>query len=224
MRRRQILWQRATTTRQVVAWQVSILGGCGLLGMGGLLALGGWHESAVAQSAVTQSAVGSPPSAAEPAEPQAGSLSQPQATDKPPAADEPVAKVASDRQVALEQKFAEALAGVELVGFFTDTNARPDKLHEERYGITSVTKIKDDLWLFNCRIQYGKNDAVLPLPLRVVWADDTPVITLTDFNVPGFGTFTARVMIYEGRYAGTWQGAKHGGHLFGRIERVEKDR
>ena len=42
--------------------------------------------------------------------------------------------------------------------------------------------------------------------------------TLDDVMVPGFGTFTCRVMIDGDQYAGTWSGGDHGGHMFGRIE------
>ena len=46
---------------------------------------------------------------------------------------------------------------------------------------------------------------------------DTPVITLTDISILGFGTYTARVILYRGQYAGTWSGKNYGGQLFGKI-------
>ena len=49
------------------------------------------------------------------------------------------------------------------------------------------------------------------------WAGDTPVITLTDQALPGMGTYTARVVVYRGQYAGTWSGRNGGGKVFGRI-------
>ena len=55
------------------------------------------------------------------------------------------------------------------------------------------------------------------MALPVKWAGDTPMISLTTFAVPGFGSFTARVLIYNGAYAGTWGDAQHGGKLFGKI-------
>ena len=67
------------------------------------------------------------------------------------------------------------------------------------------------------RIQYGPHDVTLPLPLRVVWAGDTPVITLDKFPVPGMGSFTARVMIFNDQYAGMWDGGNHGGLLYGKV-------
>jgi hypothetical protein len=38
-------------------------------------------------------------------------------------------------------------------------------------------------------------------------------------SIPGLGTYTARVLIYRGQYAGTWSGGDHGGELWGRIEK-----
>jgi hypothetical protein len=38
-------------------------------------------------------------------------------------------------------------------------------------------------------------------------------------GVPGIGTYSARVLIYDDHYAGTWSGsATHRGSLFGKIE------
>ena len=59
------------------------------------------------------------------------------------------------------------------------------------------------------------------MSFSVKFAGDTPVISLTNHTVPGFGAFTARVVVYDGTYAGTWAsakpGAKQGGTMFGKI-------
>ena len=127
----------------------------------------------------------------------------------------------SPKQSALtpnEQQFQETLSGVTLVGHFTITGGEDsDTLREEKYTIKKVTKLSDDYWLFFARVQYGGRDVTVPLKLEVKWADDTPIITLTDLELPGLGTYTARVIIYRGQYAGTWSGGKYGGHLFGAI-------
>ncbi|HLJ12392.1 MAG TPA: hypothetical protein VKU82_14450 [Planctomycetaceae bacterium] len=126
-------------------------------------------------------------------------------------------------QAALEKKFAESLSGVIFAGSYSVTTGDEEKpAHMEKYTITRVSKVKDDYWLFSTRIQYGKTDVALPMTLQVKWAGDTPVITLTNLTIPGLGTFTSRVMIYGDRYAGTWQHDKTGGHLWGRIEKIEK--
>ena len=126
-------------------------------------------------------------------------------------------------RAALEKKFAETLSGAVMTGSFTTTSGEGQGKapKEEKYTLGKVEKLQNDYWLFNVRIQYGDKDATLPLPLEVQWAGDTPVITLTKQPVPGFGTFTARVLIYDDHYAGFWDGANHGGHLFGRITRPE---
>ena len=126
---------------------------------------------------------------------------------------------ASPKQSALtpnEQRFQEMLSGATLTGHFTLTGEEDSStLREEKYTITRVTKLGNDYWLFFARIQYGGRDVTVPLKLEVKWAADTPIITLTDLELPELGTFTARVIIYRGQYAGTWSSGKHGGHLFG---------
>ncbi|MBL9091132.1 MAG: hypothetical protein JNL96_07890 [Planctomycetaceae bacterium] len=132
-------------------------------------------------------------------------------------------KAAGLSQAELEKGFEQSLSGSVFRGYFTERGKEQGGLKEEKYTITSVKKIPetDDLWVFNVRIQYGNHDATLPLTLPVKWAGDTPVISLTDMLVPGFGKFTARVVVYRGEYAGTWDGAGHGGHLFGKIEKLD---
>ena len=82
-----------------------------------------------------------------------------------------------------------------------------------------MTKLRGSLWRFESRIRYGDNDVTVPIVLAVAWAGNTPVIGVTDLNVPGLGTYTARVLFFRDKYAGTWSGKNYGGHLFGRIER-----
>jgi hypothetical protein len=129
-------------------------------------------------------------------------------------------------RAALEKKFADDLSGVVFAGNYSVTVAgKETPAQMEKYTISRVSKVKDkeDSWLFVTRIQYGKTDLEVPLALQVKWAGDTPVITLTNFTIPALGTFTARVMIYGDRYAGTWQHGKTGGHLWGTIEKIEKN-
>ena len=49
------------------------------------------------------------------------------------------------------------------------------------------------------------------------------MITLTRIAIPGLGTFSSRVVIYDGMYAGTWQHGDVGGHLYGTISRAEEE-
>ncbi|MCC6908067.1 MAG: PQQ-binding-like beta-propeller repeat protein [Phycisphaerales bacterium] len=127
-----------------------------------------------------------------------------------------------NRQAELEAKFAQSMSGAQLVGYFTRTGRADDQpLSEDKYTLGEVKKIDGDMWSFEARIQYGQKDVTVPLMLLVKWAGDTPVITLTDFAIPGMGTFTARVLVYRGEYAGTWSAGDHGGQMFGKVTRPE---
>ena len=108
------------------------------------------------------------------------------------------------------------MTNIVMSGYFSQGD-KPE-LKEDRYVIDRVTKIKEDLWKFEARIQYNKKDIKIAMPLPVKFAGDTPVISLTNYAVPGFGTFNARVVIYNGTYAGTWggTGAGHSGLMFGK--------
>ena len=113
-----------------------------------------------------------------------------------------------------EKQFQESLDGVELNGHFTMNGQESPK--KEKYTILGVKKLNDTVWIFNARIQYGDKDVTVPVPMKVEWAGDTPVASMTDMPVPGLGMFTARVVFFLNRYAGTWQhGDEAGGHLFG---------
>lgn len=125
-------------------------------------------------------------------------------------------------QEQLEQQLAEFLSGSVLTGQFTIDGKESNPPKEEKYTITEAKKLQGDLWLLTCRIQYGDKDVTIPLSIPIKWSGDTPVITLTDFTIPGMGTFSSRVLIYEGRYAGTWQHGEVGGCMFGRISKLKK--
>lgn len=124
---------------------------------------------------------------------------------------------AASEQAKREADFAKMLTNATLVGRFSTTGS--DKMSEDRYTVSKVSKVAGGLWLIHSRIQYGKRDVTLPVPVKVVWAEDTPMITLTDASIPGLGTYTARVVFYRDQYAGIWSAGDHGGQMVGRIER-----
>jgi hypothetical protein len=124
----------------------------------------------------------------------------------------------SDLQKQRFDAFSEQLSGCRFVGSFTVTGRESGGLTAEEYHIKSVQKMEaENMWLFTARIKYGKYDYSVPLPLEVLWAGDTPVITVSDFSILGQGPFSARVVIHDNKYAGTWSHAEVGGHLFGTI-------
>jgi hypothetical protein len=116
-------------------------------------------------------------------------------------------------------KFQKEMTGVKMIGQFTVIGNEQGAPAKEEYTIRSITKLQGDYWLLNARIKYGGKDLTLPVPLKIQWAGDTPVITLTKAKIPGLGTFSCRVVIYNSKYAGTWAHGEVGGHLFGTLEK-----
>src|SRR5262249_12916946 len=125
-------------------------------------------------------------------------------------------KPASNTLANPEQQFEQMMNGAVLVGHSTLDN-RPEISGEERYSIDRVLKMGGYVWMFQARMNLGGHDVPVPIPVAIKWAGDTPVITLTDLSIPGMGSYTARVLMYGNRYAGTWSGKDHGGELFGSI-------
>ena len=148
------------------------------------------------------------------------------------AAEEAEKPAKATEEQRLTEPTAEQVAALEklmnratMVGHFTVTgeDAGSGKLTEERYELGEVKRLDSGDWLIQSRIRYGDHDVTIPLTLPIRWAGDTPVICVDDMLIPGLGTFTARVMIYRGHYAGFWTGADHGGHLFGVIEPAKSE-
>lgn len=133
-------------------------------------------------------------------------------------------KSAADGPAERQRAFHSALAGTKLVGRFTTVGKPLGNQSDEEYTIHNVTKLPaGDYWLFQTRIRYGHKDVTVPLPLEVKWAENTPVITLTELTIPGIGTFSARVVVHDGLYAGTWRHGDVAGHLFGQIQKLEPE-
>ncbi len=128
---------------------------------------------------------------------------------------------AANEQEKREREFQESMTGVVLEGHFTLDGK--EGLSTERYEIEKVSRMPGDFWVFHARIQYGGTDVTVPVPVKILWAGDTPVVSLTDANIPGVGTFTARVLFYRGQYVGTWSSGTHGGQQFGRIVQEEAE-
>ena len=127
-------------------------------------------------------------------------------------------KPSVDFQADLEQKFQQMMSGVTLIGHSASLKDE-SVAGEEKYVIEKVSKLGGETWLFHARIQYGSHDVPVPLPVNIKWAGDTPVITINNLTIPGLGTYTARVLLYQDQYAGTWSSKDHGGQLFGKIVR-----
>lgn len=131
----------------------------------------------------------------------------------------------AERQAKLEAGLAKTLSGATLEGSFTSTGAGgdPTKLSRDKYTLGQVRKVSGDVWQIPARIQYGDKDITIPIELPIRWAGDTPVVTVDDLPMPGFGTVSARVMFFDGHYAGYWKHGDHGGNMFGVIHPAQKE-
>lgn len=134
------------------------------------------------------------------------------------------------RRAAMEREFADLLTGVTLRGMWQMTGegglSGKEPLTEpksEAYHIVSAAKLSDDYWLISARIEVDEKNVTVPVPVRVEWAGDTPVITLDDIPIPTMGTYSARVMFFRGFYSGTWLSntKNYGGILAGRMVRED---
>ena len=126
----------------------------------------------------------------------------------------------SGEQKARFDAFAKMLEKTALVGSFTVDRDKNQNRKAERYEIRRVTKLdKGDYWSIFARIAYGDHDVTVPVPVEVKWAGTTPVITVDNLIIPGMGTFDARVVISDKKYAGTWRHGTVGGLMFGHIEK-----
>ena len=118
-----------------------------------------------------------------------------------------------------EQKLHAMLEGARLVGQFsvvgTATTPPPQA---EQYAVSRLERDAEGRWVFNVSMSYATQQHTMPVPVTIEWAGDTPMITLTEQTIPGLGTFSARVLLYDGLYAGTWKHGQFGGHMWGRIE------
>jgi hypothetical protein len=142
---------------------------------------------------------------------------------KKPESEVPAEKIATSKdskptQEELEAKFKATLTNATMSGRWSvvkDGKAEPDK--EDKYTINGVTKLFGENWIIRARIQYGKRDITAPIPVKVKWAGDTPVITVDGFGLGSGSLYSARVLVYEKAYAGTWSAGDHGGLMSGVI-------
>lgn len=129
-------------------------------------------------------------------------------------------KQSTDNSASLVAEFEKYLTNSVLTGVFTIDGQPLNKLEEERYEIKSAKKVEgeDKLWAITTRIKYGDKDLTVPVFVTIEWVGRTPMIVLDSITIPGLGTFSARVVFHDRKYAGTWKHDNVGGHLFGRVE------
>jgi hypothetical protein len=143
-------------------------------------------------------------------------------TDAPAPPDKAEAsKTPGPSQEELEAKFKTTMTNAVMNGRWCMVKeGQLQAEQEDKYTIVGVNKLFGDNWIVRARIQYAKHDITAPIPVKVKWAGDTPVITVDGFGLPGGGAaYSARVLIYGDAYAGTWSAGDHGGLMSGLIVR-----
>jgi hypothetical protein len=119
----------------------------------------------------------------------------------------------------VERQFSERMREVSLIGSFTVTGREDRPPRADRYDISSVEKVGNNLWRFNAGMACCGVKGEIPIVIPVHFVGDTPMIMMTDTSIPGVGTFTVRLFFYGDRYSGTWQHGAVGGNMSGRIEK-----
>ena len=123
----------------------------------------------------------------------------------------------------LEAKFKATLTNATMSGrwcLIKEGELTPEK--PDKYTIVGVNKLFGERWLIRARIQYGEKDYTAPIPVKVKWAGDTAVITVTDVGLPGGASYSARVVVFNDSYAGVWSGGVMRGLLSGMITREKE--
>ena len=118
-----------------------------------------------------------------------------------------------------ERTFTERMKNVSLVGRFTIRGRENRDATPDRYDISAVEKVGDDLWRFTVRMSDTGN-VIVPITVPMRWVGDTPVIDMRNYSIPGLGTFSAHVVFDGDQYAGTWDNPKVGGLMYGTIEKM----
>ena len=118
----------------------------------------------------------------------------------------------------LERDFKNTMTNSKFAGYWRlRRDGQLTDAKKETYTIKNITKVTSNSWIIEATIQYGSNNVTVPVPVQVEWADDTPVISVTRLGIPGLGTYSARVLVYDDCYSGVWSGPDYGGLLSGVI-------
>ncbi len=87
----------------------------------------------------------------------------------------------------------------------------------DKYNIVSVAKGSGDNWTVNAKLKYRDQEVVMPIPVQMRFVGDVAILEVNNLAIPNGGTYTARLLIYERTYSGTWKSERGGGMLYGTI-------
>lgn len=89
----------------------------------------------------------------------------------------------------------------------------------DQYSIAGAQKVAGNRWVIRARLRADMPNVIIPVPLRIEWAGDTPVLIVDNFGLPGMNRYSARVLLFDDTYAGTWSGGGIAGLISGVIVR-----
>src|SRR6266849_861383 len=92
-----------------------------------------------------------------------------------------------------ERQFTERMRDVSLVGSFTVTGREDRAPRQDRYDISSVEKVGDNLWRFNAGMTCCGVNGAIPVVVPMRWNGDTPMIMMTDTSLPGVDRKSTRL-------------------------------
>ena len=134
------------------------------------------------------------------------------------------AEEAAPNADALEAKFKATMTSATMSGRWCplkDGVLGAEK--DDKYSIVGVEKVSGSSWVVNASMR----GVVIPIPVQVKWAGDAAVMIVDHLQLPGANgyaggaTYSARLMIHEHTYSGTWSGGDHGGMMSGIITNSE---
>ena len=88
----------------------------------------------------------------------------------------------------LDAKLKNLLAHATLTGrWCMIRNGQLGTNQADKYTIQGIEKVSGESWMLHAHIQYGQRDVIAPIPVRIQWAGDTPVLVVDNLGIPGGG-------------------------------------
>jgi hypothetical protein len=120
-----------------------------------------------------------------------------------------------------EAAFQKAMEKVAFTGKWMPVDGNVvGEARDDSYAVQGVEKQSDGRWKIRAMMKYGGKEVEIPIPTRVEWAGDTAVLVVEKLAMPGSKEkYSARVLVHNGTYAGTWSSETQGGLLAGVLEK-----
>jgi len=133
---------------------------------------------------------------------------------------------AATNELPREEQVIKFLSEVKFVGKITiesSEDRQESRMQTYAFRISKCEKLPDaDMYRCTVFVNAGEVETRLanPINVKILWIENTPVITVDKHMNPSLKSFRGRVLIFEERCAGSWQFGKIGGHVFGRFEKL----